>query len=303
MTLPAVIGLGSNLGNPETALLDAVAALERAPHVELRALSSGYWTAPVGFEAQPRFLNAAVLVEREISSTELMTLLLGIEAGLGRVRGRRWGPRRIDLDLLWAGDEIVKSPLLELPHPRLAERAFALVPLLELVPEAADPRTGEHYTRRLAELEQEVEPAIPLPSRVARREEEHSADLAFSLRGRTKASTFEAGLNALIDLVFAREMISERERHVVDVRGEDALELFVETAGEIVSLADARELVWKRATLLALEQRRARVALFGEPLRQSEQVVEQVKAVTYHGARLARDASTHRWVASLIVDV
>jgi 2-amino-4-hydroxy-6-hydroxymethyldihydropteridine diphosphokinase len=104
-----------------------------------------YVTAPVGDIPQPNYLNAAALVEYEGTPEELLDILLAIEGKLGRVRGEKWGPRVIDLDLLWAEGIVSETPRLTVPHPRLQERAFALVPLLELVPDAIDPRTGERY--------------------------------------------------------------------------------------------------------------------------------------------------------------
>jgi 2-amino-4-hydroxy-6-hydroxymethyldihydropteridine diphosphokinase len=118
-----------------------------------------YATAPVGGPEQPEYLNAAALVSWPQSPEELLATLLDIEALLGRVRGdERFGPRTIDLDLLWIDGLAVASPTLVVPHPRLTERAFALAPMLELVPDARDPRTGRPYAippgdiRRLEEL-------------------------------------------------------------------------------------------------------------------------------------------------------
>jgi 2-amino-4-hydroxy-6-hydroxymethyldihydropteridine diphosphokinase len=101
-------------------------------------------TEPVGYEEQPRFLNGAVALETELSAPELLARLLAIEARLGRVRGDgpRFGPRTIDLDLLLYGEEAIDEPGLTVPHPRLAERRFALEPLAELDPELEVPGRG-----------------------------------------------------------------------------------------------------------------------------------------------------------------
>jgi 2-amino-4-hydroxy-6-hydroxymethyldihydropteridine diphosphokinase len=120
----------------------AVSELARA--IELERTSHVYATAPVG-PPQPEFLNAAVLVHHAGTPEELLDALLAIEAKLGRVRREKWGPRTIDLDFLWADGVFLESARLTVPHPHLRARAFALVPLLELVPDAADPRTGERY--------------------------------------------------------------------------------------------------------------------------------------------------------------
>lgn len=104
-----------------------------------------YETAPVGGPPQGDFLNAAVLVDVRGEPLELLDALLSIERSLGRVRDARWGPRTIDLDILWIEGVVFEHPRLVVPHPHLTERAFALAPLLELVPAAVDPRTGRAY--------------------------------------------------------------------------------------------------------------------------------------------------------------
>jgi 2-amino-4-hydroxy-6-hydroxymethyldihydropteridine diphosphokinase len=142
VTLCAVVGLGANLGDRLATMRAAGGELARATHVE--KTSRVYATAPVG-PAQPQFLNAAALVRHKGTPEELLDALLAIEVKLGRVRREKWGPRTIDLDFLWADGVVWESERLTVPHPHLRERAFALVPLLELVPEAVDPRTGERY--------------------------------------------------------------------------------------------------------------------------------------------------------------
>jgi 2-amino-4-hydroxy-6-hydroxymethyldihydropteridine diphosphokinase len=129
----AYVGLGANLGDRSAMLRAAVEALRREPGVAVVAVSSVSETDPVDYVDQPRFLNAAVALDTELPPRELLDLLLVIEGRLGRVRnGPRSGPRTIDLDLLLYGDEQVDEPGLEVPHPRLHERLFALEPLLEL---------------------------------------------------------------------------------------------------------------------------------------------------------------------------
>jgi 2-amino-4-hydroxy-6-hydroxymethyldihydropteridine diphosphokinase len=110
------------------------------------ATSHVYATAPVG-PPQPEYLNAAARVRFDGSPLRLLDGLLAIEEKLGRVRlvHERWGARTIDLDVLWIEATAIDTPRLTVPHPRLRERAFAVVPLLELVPDARDPRTGEAY--------------------------------------------------------------------------------------------------------------------------------------------------------------
>lgn len=126
----AAIGLGANLGDSRRTVRAAIRALSRAGRV-VRA-SRLYASKPWGDSGQPDFCNAAVLLETELAPLDLLRLLKALEDELGRVPSRRWGPRAIDLDILLYGDERVEHPELQIPHPRLRERAFALAPLAEL---------------------------------------------------------------------------------------------------------------------------------------------------------------------------
>jgi 2-amino-4-hydroxy-6-hydroxymethyldihydropteridine diphosphokinase len=139
----AVVGVGANLGDRLASMRSAAIDLARVARVE--KTSRVYASAPIGGPLQPDFLNAAAAVVYEGAPLDLLDALLAIEARLGRVRGERWGPRTIDLDLLWIEGVAIDAPRLVVPHPRLHERAFALVPLLEVVPGARDPRTGVAY--------------------------------------------------------------------------------------------------------------------------------------------------------------
>ena len=141
MTL-AYVGIGANLGPREETLRRAVELLGRADGVEVVGVSELRETDPVGVVDQPPFLNGAVSVETTLSPRALLDLLLEIERSLGRVRGERWGPRVVDLDLLVYGNEVVDEPGLHVPHPRLHERRFALEPLAEMNPELEIPGRG-----------------------------------------------------------------------------------------------------------------------------------------------------------------
>ncbi|GAC1395665.1 MAG: hypothetical protein NVS2B8_17650 [Vulcanimicrobiaceae bacterium] len=128
----ARIGLGSNVGDAVAHVETALAALER--HGRLRARSSLYRTAAWGVQAQPDFINAAALLETLLAPHDLLAALKALEAELGRVATFRWGPRVIDLDILAYDDVTLREPDLVIPHERLHERAFALVPLAEIDP-------------------------------------------------------------------------------------------------------------------------------------------------------------------------
>jgi 2-amino-4-hydroxy-6-hydroxymethyldihydropteridine diphosphokinase len=139
----AYIGIGSNLGERESTIRDALALLAADPDLEVEAVSSIRETDPVGMVDQPRFLNAAIRLATDLAPYPLLERLLAVEQQLGRVRtGERYGPRTIDLDLLLYGDEIVDEPGLRVPHPRLAERRFVLEPLAELDPGLVVPGLG-----------------------------------------------------------------------------------------------------------------------------------------------------------------
>ena len=155
-----VIGIGANLGDRLQAMRDAVARLARVDGLRVRARSHVYETAPVGGVEQPSFLNAAIDVECTQSARALLDQLLAIERDLGRTRAAtdvRWGPRLIDLDILWIEGVLIDEPGLTVPHPRLTERAFALVPLLEVAPDARDPQSGAPY---VVPLHDGVGPAV-----------------------------------------------------------------------------------------------------------------------------------------------
>ena len=144
----AAIGLGANLGDAAATLRDAIAELARLPATTLQRASRLYRTPAWGRTEQPDFINAVALVDTGLPARDLLDALLAIERGFGRVRpdGERWGPRTLDLDLLLYGDAVVDEPGLRVPHPHLHERAFALLPLAEIAPEARIPGIGDVAT-------------------------------------------------------------------------------------------------------------------------------------------------------------
>jgi 2-amino-4-hydroxy-6-hydroxymethyldihydropteridine diphosphokinase len=147
----AYVGLGANLGNPEASIHRALELLAQTPGIRLAGVSTLRWTEPVGFKDQPRFLNGAAALDTELSARALLDRLLEVEQELGRVRGVPNGPRTIDLDLLLYDQVELKLAGLELPHPRLHLRCFALTPLHELDPDLTVPGRGsvELLIRRL----------------------------------------------------------------------------------------------------------------------------------------------------------
>lgn len=130
----AYLGIGSNLGDRLAFLQLAVDQIAAADGVTVVGVSSVYETAPVGGPEQPAYLNAVIAVDTTSTARELLHLAHDVEAGAGRVRTVRWGPRTIDVDVLLVGDERVDDADLVVPHPRMTERAFVLVPLTDLDP-------------------------------------------------------------------------------------------------------------------------------------------------------------------------
>lgn len=152
----AYIALGANIpshaGAPEATLAAAVGRLESLGRIVAR--SSLYSTAPVGFANQPRFVNAVIALETDLSPRKLLEALLNLELHFGRNRSASPanGPRTLDLDLLFYGDLVLCETGLELPHPRIAERAFVLVPLNEIAPNLRDPRSQKTVAELLQAL-------------------------------------------------------------------------------------------------------------------------------------------------------
>jgi 2-amino-4-hydroxy-6-hydroxymethyldihydropteridine diphosphokinase len=148
----AFIGLGSNLGEREAMIREALEALAALPQTELLRASSLYDTEPVGDVDQPNFLNAVAQLDTDLPPRQLLWNLLLIEKRLGRERTRPWGPRTIDLDLLLYGDDVIEEDDLRVPHPEMIRRAFVLVPLVELDPILVHPGTGETMLSHLSRL-------------------------------------------------------------------------------------------------------------------------------------------------------
>jgi 2-amino-4-hydroxy-6-hydroxymethyldihydropteridine diphosphokinase len=142
----AFVGVGANLGDRLATIRAAAESLRGSPHIRSFASSSLYETAPVGVLDQPPFLNAVFAVETDLPPEGLLGELQRLEQTHGRVRDRRWGPRTLDLDLLLFADETRATADLTLPHPRLFERAFAVVPLRELL---SRPATRERAPEKI----------------------------------------------------------------------------------------------------------------------------------------------------------
>lgn len=158
MATTAYIGLGSNLGDKEANIKKALELLRKTPGIQVKKVASLYKTAPLYMTRQDWFLNTVVEIETTLTSRQLLTQLKDIEKKLERKPTVRWGPRTIDLDILLYGCDRVKCDDLVIPHPRMTERAFVMVPLAEIAPNICIPgrgRAGE--LARLLSIDQSVE--------------------------------------------------------------------------------------------------------------------------------------------------
>jgi len=164
----AYIGFGSNLGDRVAACEEALGRLAATDGVRVVAVSDLFRSDPVGIVDQPWFVNGVAEVETTLPPIDLLNRLIEIEAEMGRVRLVKNGPRIIDLDLLLYDDVKIDQATLTLPHPRMGERHFVLVPLLQLAPDARHPVSGEPFARALAHLTGDggVRPLLPQPTEV-----------------------------------------------------------------------------------------------------------------------------------------
>lgn len=139
----AYMALGANLGDPVRQVRGAMDALDAMPGMHVLARSCLYRTPPWGVREQPPFINAVVCVDVDLTPHAVLKCLQTLEADAGRVRdGQRWGPRLLDLDLLMQGEQTLDEPDLQLPHPRMAERAFVLLPLADIAADLVIPGRG-----------------------------------------------------------------------------------------------------------------------------------------------------------------
>jgi 2-amino-4-hydroxy-6-hydroxymethyldihydropteridine diphosphokinase len=139
---PAYVGIGSNLQSPRERVLEAIERMRALETTRVELRSHLYLTSPMGPQDQPNFVNAAVGLLTQLGPNDLLQGLLGIERSMGRNREERWGPRVIDLDLLWMVDSVVDEPGLTVPHPGVSMRNFVLYPLADIAPTLAIPGHG-----------------------------------------------------------------------------------------------------------------------------------------------------------------
>ena len=147
------LSLGSNIGNRQGYLQKAVESLNRLPETEVKAVSSCYETAAWGLTDQADFLNLALALDTQLPAETLLSYCQQIEKNLDRVRHEHWGPRTVDIDILLYGQETWGTEHLKVPHPFMTQRAFVLVPLLEIAEDLVEPQTGQPYEKYLSQLD------------------------------------------------------------------------------------------------------------------------------------------------------
>ncbi len=152
MTHTAYIGIGSNLSDPDNNCVEAIVRISALRDVTIAAKSALYKTEPVGYIDQEWFINAAIKIETQLSPQELLSVLINIEKEMGRIRKEKWGPRLIDLDLLFYDDLILDEKGLNLPHPEIQKRKFVLAPMTEIAESHIHPTLKKPMKTLLHEL-------------------------------------------------------------------------------------------------------------------------------------------------------
>lgn len=137
----AYLGLGSNIGDRAHQLQQAIRIIDQYQYIDVTSISPIYETEPVGYTNQPQFLNLCIEIETTLNPQELLKRCLETEEALHRVRKIRWGPRTLDVDILLYGNEIIEEDNLIIPHPRMTERAFVLIPLNDIASKHIEPRS------------------------------------------------------------------------------------------------------------------------------------------------------------------
>ena len=296
-----VVGLGSNVGGRESLLRAACDLLARVEDVTLVARSQLYDTAPVG-PAQARYLNAAVLLRTALPLATVFDALVAIERSLARERTVRWGPRTLDLDVLWCEGEAVSSPTLTVPHAELTHREFALRPLLELVPDAVDPRDGEPLARALDALGRDATMTeTDFADAFLCETLAHTADEGFVTVARDRADLLAAAAECMGALIVDPRSVAAARAVPLEGAGDD--ERMFAWLAEVLYHLDAGRFALRRAVVFEDGETAVRGCLLGDDLDDTRQTVRTaLKAVTWHALEVGPLADG-TWRAQVVVDV
>lgn len=296
------LGLGSNLGG-RLSLLRAGAELvaERLGAQGFR--SSPVWaTAPLG-PPQPPYLNAAIAIVSASSLDEILEVALSVEAALGRERRERWGARSLDIDVLWHDGPPFSSERVEVPHPALTQRAFAMAPLVALFPDAkaSDGTPLGALLAARADFGERVAETLSggFDSRVL----SHTADEGFEVRAPDRADLVAAATEALGGVIVNPSSVAPRELRTLtlDLGDEDDDARLIAALSEVLYALDAGRFALRRAAVLE-DGDALRMVLVGEAIDAARHEVRTaVKAVTWHGLEVGRDGEGH--FARVIVDL
>lgn len=305
-TRRVVLGLGSNLGSREATLRLCSERLALIEGVRLCGLAPIWQTKPIG-PPQPDYFNTAVEIETLRAPRALLDRVRDLEDELCRTRTVRWGPRTLDIDMLWIDGEVVDEDGLEVPHPELRHRTFALDPLVALRPEAIDPLTGERYASVRARMHLPVTEPFAFQGAFDIEAVSHTADEAFRVTARDRADTLAAAAEALGGLIVNPSSVEARECRVVTTKltagdTDDDERLFT-WLSEVLFELDARRFALRRAVVLRDEADVVTGQLWGEALDEEIHAVRgAIKAVTMHGLEIGpRDDGM--WRAQVTVDV
>lgn len=297
-----VLGLGSNLGG-RVSLLRAAADLLawrlRAP----RATPAPVWrTAPVG-PPQPDYLNTAVSFETALDLERVLDVALATESSLGRVRRERWGPRTLDADLLWHDGPPTHTHRLDVPHPELARRTFALAPLLALAPHARDEAGAPLSTLDLARSAPGARVLDRLGDAFEVEEVSHTADEGFVVRALDRADLFAAAAEALGAIVVDPRTVAPRVVRSLRVEADpDDDARMVAWLSEVLYAVESGRFALRRVAVLDDGDGGLDAVLVGEELDETRHRTRTaVKAITWHGLDVR--GGPDGWRAQVIVDI